>query len=413
MTRSFSKNGLITVLDIGTSKICCLIAKRNSRGEPEIISYAICPSMGFGNGNINNVKQLEKAIRNTLAVAEEKISYTVSSVFVNFSSSHTVSDQIGAEVRIAAVPVTEKDVDKVLGKALESLCIDDGIILHKIPLSYVVDGEGGREDPRGVMGKTLGARLNIVYEKSSSSLSTLNEVLSNSMVNMAKVIVSPYASGLSAASPDEKNLGCTVIDFGAGTIGLAYFEQGKLEYVSCIPVGSEIITYDIAKVLSCPLNFAEQLKVREGAAACSPFRTQEMIPIKLTGNEEDAVSRQKLTQIINERLKELFLVVKKRLNDDGFYNTQSRRIILTGGGAELQGIRETAQEIFTDKHVRIASPQLEGLPENMSSPAFSTVAGMLKYVASAEEYMSNKAPSEKKKNVKFFGRIGQWFLQSF
>ncbi len=410
MTKGFAKNGLITALDIGTNKICCLIAKKSSKNGLKIVSSAVCPSAGFSNGRVNNIKQLENAVRNTLATAEEKISYKVTSVFVNFSSPSIVSYRIGADARISSAPVTEKDVDKVLAKALENLYINDGIILHKIPLSYIVDGEQGCIDPRGVNGKTLGAELNVVYAK-QSSVSNLHEVLTNSFVDVSKMIVSPYASGLATVSPDEKNLGCTVIDFGAGSIGLAYFEQEKLEYAACIPVGSEIITYDIAKVLSCPLSFAEELKIREGSAFCSPFRMQEMIPVKLTGNEEDFVSRQKLTEIINDRLKELFRLVRYKLSQDGFYNTQSRRIVLTGGGAELQGIKETAREVFEGKQIRIAYPQLSGLPENMYSPAFSTVAGLLKYIANADEYVNNNT-SDKEKKTKF-GRIGQWFLQSF
>jgi len=414
LKKSFAKNGVVTVLDIGTSKISCLMAKRNGKGEPEIISSAVCPSAGFSNGRVNNIKQLEGAVRNTLATAEDKVSCKIDSVFVNFSSQSIKSNQVGAEVRVASVPVTEKDVNKVLEKAFEQLCREDGtdgMILHKIPLSYIVDGEGKCDDPRGVSGDTLGAVLCIVSAK-PSSLNDLNQVLSNSLVNVSKVVVSPYASGLATVSPDEKNLGCTVIDFGAGSIGLAYFEQGKLEYTACIPVGSAIITYDIAKVLSCPIGFAEELKIREGSAFCSPFRNQEMIPIRLTGNEEDLVSRQKLTEIINDRLTELFRLVRYKLNQDGFYDTQSRRIVLTGGGAELRGIRETAEEVFEGKQIRIAAPQLNGLPENMYSPAFSTVAGLLKYVANADEYISNNT-SDKQKNTKLFWRIGQWFLQSF
>ena len=105
-------------------------------------------------------------------------------------------------------------------------------------------------------------------------------------------------------------------------------------------------------------------------------------------------------------------MVRYKLNQDGFYDTQSRRIVLTGGGAELRGIRETAEEVFEGKQIRIAAPQLNGLPENMYSPAFSTVAGLLKYVANADEYISNNT-SDKQKNTKLFWRIGQWFLQSF
>lgn len=411
MAKSVAKNGLITALDIGSSKICCLIAKKDSTGELSVLSHAVCQSTGFSNGKINDIKLLENSIRQTLASAEEKVPCKISSVFVNCSAASIKSNLIGAEAHIASAPVTKTDIDKVLGKALESLCIDDGEILHKIPLSYSIDGESGREDPRGMIGKTLGATLNVIYIK-PSPLYDLHKVLSNSLVSVNKVVISPYASGLAAISPDEKDIGCTVIDFGAGSIGLAYFEQKKLEYAACIPVGSNVITSDIAKTLSCPMKFAEELKRREGAASCSPYHAGEMIEIRQTGNEEGQVSRLELTNIINERLKEIFRLVRYKLDKDGFYNMTGRRLILTGGGTELRGIKETARDIFDNKQVRIASPQIKGLPSSIASPAFSTVVGLLKYVADADDYKQKENMETKKKNMKF-GRIGQWFLQSF
>lgn len=417
MTGNVSRNGLITALDIGTSKIACLIARLEGKGSAKIIGSSVCRSAGYKSGKVTNIQALEKWVRKALALAEDKTENKVSTVLINLSSASIVSSLIEAQVQLSKAPVTETDVDKVLSIAFDKLEDKDSCTLHRIPFSYSIDEEQDKEDPRGMTGSMLGARINII-SANVSPIRDLNTVAENSMVDIGRIVASPYASGLAVIKEEEKEIGCTVIDLGAGSTSIAVFESGRVKYVACIPIGCRYITADIAHFFSISMENAEELKTLEGSTFCSPFNEKDslaaLFPADYAATDDESCYplRKNLVAAIEPRVVEIFELAKKKLEMDGFLKVPSRRLILTGGGSQLQGIRECAAKVFSGKQIRIGTPYLQGLPKDMESPAFATVTGILKYALTTVDYGKSQRKEDIKK-TKRFGRIGEWFLQSF
>lgn len=413
MQRSIVRDGLIAALDIGTSKVCCLIARVDSRGAMRIIGRGFHRAKGMKNGAITNLLDVETSIRNAVALAEQSAGESIKSVLVNITSQTISSQTLEAEIQLSPYPIGNSDVNKLLNRALGQFSAEDEAVIHRIPINYSIDGDDNKIDPRGMTGETLGVRLNIITAN-SSCVRNINSVVERSHLEVAAMVASPYASALSCLVDDEKDIGCTLVDIGAGTTSIAVFINGQLEFADVIPVGGNHITNDIACGLTTTVTHAEKLKNLYGCAFPSPHDEKEILNVPLVGeNEETAcfqIKKSDLIRIIVPRVEETFELVKKRLDTEGLYNIPSRRVVLTGGSSQLQGIREAASFIL-DRQVRIGKPyNITNLPEGMDGPAFSTVAGILRYALNSQPQEKNL---ETEKKTEKFGRIGKWFLQSF
>ncbi len=413
MQRNITRDGLIAALDIGTSKVCCLIARTDSRGTMRIIGRGFHRAKGMKNGGITNLSEVETSIRNAVALAEQSSGESINSVLVNITSSSILSQTIGAEIQLSPYPIGNSDVNKLLNRALGQFSADDEAVIHRIPISYSIDGDDNKTDPRGMTGETFGVRLNIITSN-ITPVRNINSVVERSHLEVAGMVASPYASGLSCLVDDEKELGCTLIDIGAGTTGIAVFANGQPEYAAVLPVGGNHITNDIACGLTTTVTHAEKLKNLYGCAFPSPHDDKEILNVPLVGENEDTgsfqIKKSDLIRIIVPRVEEIFELVRKRLEDEGFYHIPSRRVVLTGGSSQLQGIREAAAFVL-DRQVRIGRPyNITNLPEGMDGPAFSAAAGILRYALNSQPQEKN---SEIEKKTEKFGRIGKWFLQSF
>lgn len=413
MQRSMVRDGLIAALDIGTSKVCCLIARVDSRGGMRIVGRGFHRAKGMKNGGITNLSEVENSIRSAVDLAEQSVGEKLKSVLVSITSPSIQSQTIEAEIQLSPYPIGNSDVNKLLTRALGQFSTEDEAVIHRIPINYSIDGDDNKVDPRGMTGETLGVRLNIITTN-STSVRNINSVVERSLLEVSGMVASPYASGLSCLVDDEKELGCTLIDIGAGTTGIAVFMNGQLEYADVLPVGGNHITNDIAFGLTTTVTHAEKLKNLYGCAFPSPHDEKEILNVPLVGENEDTgsfqIKKSDLIGIIVPRVEEIFELVKKRLDSEGLYNIPSRRVVLTGGSSQLQGIREAAAFVL-DRQVRIGRPyNITNLPEGMDGPAFSTAAGILRYAMNSQPKERNITTEKKTEK---FGRIGKWFLQSF
>lgn len=386
---SLSKDKIIAALDIGTSKICCLIAKVSEDGEMQVVGIGHHASHGLKSGNIIDLKSAESAIGQAVLAAERMAgphlkNQPLHSVTVNVPGSHTLSHHIAVDVKIQGHSVTEKDIQAAMSQGRGIVVEGQDHLIHNIPSEFKLDKTTGIHDPIGMNGDVLNARLSLITAL-TGSLNNINTVVGKNHLDVEHYCAAPYASGLSTLVDDEKDLGCTVIDMGGGTTNIGVFVGGRIIFSSAVPAGGQHVTNDIARGLTTSVTDAERIKILYGAATTSLSDDNKMIDVPFVGETDKShthhVPRSLLTGIIQPRIEEIFELVRARLEDSGLQQIAGRRVVLTGGASQLPKLDEIGQLIL-DKKIRLGRPQpVKGLAEATSGPGFSTVTGLLNYAA--------------------------------
>ena len=415
-----ARTGTIAALDIGSSKVCCVIARIEPGGSPRVVGLGHVVAKGVRSGAITGMDEAEASILAAINGAEKMAGETIAKVVVNCSAGAPVSETIGVEVAIAGHEVNETDIRRVLdqGRLPRTNGHADRELVHSIPVGFTIDGSRGIRDPRGMFGERLGASMHMVTA-AASALRNLSTVVQRCHLDIEDLVVSPYASGLSTLVEDEMDLGVTLIDMGGGTTSLAVFFDGAVVHTDVAPIGGNHVTSDIARGLSTPLAEAERLKTLHGSATSGAIDERELIDVPLVGEERrgapNHVPKSFLNQIIQPRLEETFEVVRARLESSGFDKLAGRRVVLTGGASQLQGVRELAGLIL-DKQVRLGRPlRISGLPEAASGPAFATSTGLVGYAVAGptDAARHGHAPLMRPVPAGVFGRIGNWIKENF
>ena len=382
MTKHIPRNGTITALDVGTTKVACFIAKMGREDSFQVVGVGHHRSRGMRCGQIINLDEAEASVRATVETAEQMANERINKVFVNMSCGGPQSTRVDVELAVAGHQIRDADVRRVLDHGSSQYDPNDRKLIHCIPTGYSIDGSNGIIDPRGMYGDKLGVNIHLVTAAVGPSRN-LGTVIERCDLDIAERVVSPYASGVACLVEDEKDLGCTVIDMGGGTTSIAVFTEGHVVFVETIPVGGQHITSDIAKGLSTPVAKAERLKTVHGSVLQAPANARDLIKVPLVGEDDETsaneVPKSMLVQIIQARVEETLELVRSHLEVSGFGKSAGRRVVLTGGASQLEGLRDLA-ELVLDKQVRLGRPKMiRGLPESVSSPAFATAGGLLRY----------------------------------
>ncbi len=408
------RHGLIAALDVGTTKTCCFIARNGAEGLRTVgIGHQV--SKGLRSGAVTDMDQVEESIRAAVDQAERMAGETVRDVFVNLSCGDPNSHIVGVECAIAGYEVSEQDYRRVLDQGQPEVDTDREVI-HRLPIGFSIDGNGGIRDPRGMYGERLGVNLHVITA-APGPLRNLSLCVRRGHLDLAGVVVSPYASGLACLVPDELDLGATLVDMGGGSTTIAVFHDGNLIHTATIPIGGAHVTNDIARGLSTPTSHAERLKTLYGSAIPSPSDDSEMIDVPQVGEDEQEsahhIPRSILNGIIRPRVEETLEMVRGRLEASGIERVAGRRVVLTGGSSQVQGVRDLAARIL-DKQVRVGRPiGIKGLADATCGPAFSTCAGLLAFGAEAEERAYAKREPANENFSGRFARIGKWLRESF
>ena len=371
------QSGPFGVLDIGSSKIVCLIARVESDGSFRILGTGWQRSEGVRAGGIVDIERAERVIRAAVGLAEEQAGTHLRTITVNVSGGQPESRLLGIRWPINGRAVTEQDVRRVLLEGRGRAAAEGRHIVHAVPLSFSADDTAGVDDPRGLYCDNLTARVHVV-DAQQTALRTLDACLQRGGLGIAGLASAPMAAGIATLVEDEKMLGATVIDMGGGTTGMAVFADGQLLHTAILPVGGQHVTQDIARMLSAPLTQAERLKTLYGSVQPSPDDDREMLTIRQVGEPEHAilkVPRQAVVGIIIPRLEETFEMVRERL--DALGTVAGNRVVLTGGASQLQGVRELASSVL-GRPVRLGRPAMpRGLPETAAGPGFATALGLV------------------------------------
>jgi cell division protein FtsA len=412
---------LVAALDVGSSKVCCLVARKSADGHPSVVGIGQQASKGVKNGTIVGLEQAEAAIRTAVHAAEQMAGETIDRVIVNLSGGYPVSSSIGVEVSIDGHEVGETDLQRIFDQSrhtevLKSQSDSGRQMIHSIPTGYSIDGNRGIRNPLGMYGENLGVSLHIVTA-ASGAVRNLASCVQRCHLEPVRFVVSPYASGLSCLVEDEMELGVTVIDMGGGTTTIAVFYEGNAIYTDLIPVGGQHVTSDVARGLSTALTHAERIKTLYGHAMSDPSDARDMIDVPQVGEAEEdpgqQIPRSLLIGIIQPRLEETFELVRSRLETSGFDKIAGRRVVLTGGACQLPGISDLAGLVL-DKQVRIGRPsRVTGLAEATAGPAYSTCSGLLHYALGADQSTLKEFTVKKEEVGGLIGRLESWFREHF
>lgn len=392
-----TKGSLLAALDIGSSKIACFIGRvADDEGTFEVLGVGHHASAGVRNGTISDLTAAENAIRQTVHAAENMAAdvmkgYPLREVVVNLPGIHAVSHAHTADIQVAGHEITETDLQRALARTQEQIRTENFELIHTIPVDYQIDGHSGIREPRGMYGHDMSVDIHLVTGD-RAPLQNIATCIERSHLEVSSFCVSAYAAGLACLVDDEMDLGCTVIDIGAGVTSFAVFHGGALIWLDAVALGGQHVTSDIAKGLATSMANAERLKILYGSAMASPADENELIDVPRIGEDDrhgpNHVPRSLLVGIMQPRLEEIFEIVRARLSDSGLGPILGRRVVLTGGSSQVLGLRELGQHVM-DKQIRLGRPiRLSGLPDAVGGPAFATTAGLLTYVSERSHEMS-------------------------
>jgi cell division protein FtsA len=418
---------LISVLDIGSTKICCVIARLVPRTEgkalkgrthvAEVIGFGYGPSSGIKSGVITDLDKAEQAIRTVVGMAERAAGLTVQTVVVNVTAGRLGSETFSATVNLGGQEVEKSDIQRVLRAVNGRSIRPERSIVHALPIGYSLDGQKGIRDPRGLVGEQLSVDVAVVSSE-TLAMRNIELVLNRCHLEIEALVATPYASGLSTLVDDEAQLGVAAIDFGGATTTVAVFADGHPVYVDAIAIGGHHLTLDIARQLSVSVADAERLKTMYGSVLPGQADEREMIPITPVGATRDEapgqIPRAFITRIVRPRIEEVLVAIKDRMQATGMMDVCGRRFVLTGGASELTGLPEVARRVLA-RNVRNGRPVgISGLPEMAKGAAFATVSGMLIYPqVCAQEFAEPRAIARLTGTDGYFARVSHWLRSSF
>ncbi|CAH0237363.1 cell division protein FtsA [Roseomonas sp. CECT 9278] len=392
--RRHARSGTFGVLDIGSTKAVCMIARIESDGTPRVLGFGWRQGRGVKGGSIVDLEEAERAIRAAVGQAEEMADTRLPGVIVNLSCGQPDSRQLHIQWGIGGRAVTDQDLRAILHEGRRRTSEEGRETVHAIPLGFTVDATPGVDDPRSMICDTLGARLHMV-SASQASLRNLGACLLRCDLEVEELVSAPFAAGLATLVDDEKQLGATVIDMGGGTTSLAVFSEGHLVHTAQVAIGGGQVTNDLATVLATPLTHAERIKTLHGSVHGGSDDDREFLPVPLLGEDEHAIARiprSMVVNIIKPRLEETFELVRERLDAAALGREGGTRVVLTGGGSQMVGAREMAARIL-DRQVRIGRPlPVRGLAEAASGPGFASAVGLLLWGAGEGRPVLDIAP---------------------
>jgi cell division protein FtsA len=398
---------IISILDIGSSKIICLIAKLNHNNEINIIGHGCHNSNGFKNGNINDSKAAKLSIIAAIDQAEKMAGVTVESVILALNGNKIKSHYMTPIMNLRKNKVHDRDIDNLILQGVKELEKNGYEVIHYFPIEYSIDNNKGISEPSGLLGNVLSAKIHYVTMP-SSALENLINCLASCQLDIEDCIFAPYAAGLSSLTENEQEIGTTIIDFGAGITSYAIFSKKNMTHCGFIPIGSKVITDDIAKSFEIDNATAERIKNINGAANVSYADNNAIISYKVGDHfdhEDKQISNIELNDVINARLEEILNLLKNTLTK---HNIGYPNIVLTGGGSLLTGITDEVNKIFRNKS-RLGKPvTFEGLNHNLVNATYAAALGVLQYISNntAEDNHSLNHPS-------IYTKIFNWLKENF
>ncbi|AZR73032.1 cell division protein FtsA [Anoxybacter fermentans] len=421
---------IITGLDIGTTKICVIIAESSEDGLLEVIGIGTSPSLGLRKGVVVDIDQTVRSILDAAGKAERMAGVQIDTAFVGIAGAHINSINSHGVVAVTGPEkeIKESDIIRVVEAAQFINLPPDRHIIHVLPREFIVDGCRGIKDPLGMSGTRLEVETHIVTGL-VTSVQNLVKSVQKAGINITEdhVVLEPLAASEAVLNDDERELGVVLIDIGGGTTDIAIFQEGNIAYTSVLPVGGDHVTYDIAYGLKCSHIKAEEIKIKKGCAIADMIPEDESVEVMAaSGKKKYEIPRRYLCEIIEPRMHEIFSLVQKEIVKAGYEGLLPAGAVLTGGASLMEGNLELASEVL-GLPTRLGTPEnIHGLVDfldedlyrfqpdinNFNTAVFATAVGLLRYGANQIFYGENM---EKENNLmeNLFGRIRGWIKEFF
>lgn len=378
-----ARQEIIAALDVGSTKVCALIAQVSDEAEVDISGYGVAPSYGMRRGVVVDVEGTVRAIREAVEKAETMAQVRVKGVYLGVAGTHVQSFNNRGVIAITREDkeIGEEDVERALEAARVLTVPPDREIIHVIPREFIVDGYDGIRDPVGMVGNRLEVEANIVTGL-TTSVENIVRCVSKAGLAVDATILAGLASGEAVLHPAERELGVAVADIGGGTTDVGIFDRAGLWYAGVIPVGGDFITNDLAVGLRTPLAQAERVKVQHGLAWVEMAAADEYVQVPdVGGSRTHEVGRRAVAEIIEPRVEEIFELIMKEIAKSGREGVLPGGIVVTGGTAALAGLVEVGQEV-TGLPVRVGYPEGQGgLTELVRDPACACAVGLIRLAA--------------------------------
>jgi cell division protein FtsA len=404
------KNDQVLVgLDIGTSKIACVVAESSPDGRLDVIGIGTHPSRGLRKGVVVNIESTVESIRLAIEEAELMSGVDIQSVFTGIAGSHIRGYNSHGVVATKSSEVMREDVERVIDAAKAMNIPADQKILHILPQEYIIDNQDGIREPIGMSGVRLEAKVHIVTGAVSSAQNIV-KCCNRCDLDVSDMVLEQIASSEAVLMQDEKDIGVVLVDMGGGTTDIAVFLNGAVRHTAVIPIGGDHLTNDLVIGLRTSAREADQLKRKYGACVTSLVSPEDQIEIPSVGGRAPRpMPRQVMAQILEPRVEEIFEMIKNELQRSGYQELVAAGIVLTGGSALLDGMIELAEDIF-DMPVRLGRPQgIGGLADVVSSPMYATGVGLILYGQRYRQNLHNTKPSEPNIFARAWKRMRSWF----
>ena len=423
--RSGPKSGdVFASLDIGCSKITCLIARRDIDDPKKftLLGGGRQQSRGFEAGAITDMEQLERAIRLAVEDAERQAGERIDDVVLGVTGPRLKCQLLSAKISTNGKPVSARDIKRVQAAALSraEAKLDGHIVLTAHPVAYRIDGQDGVKDPTGMHGQTLGVLVSVVSVPETQLLNLL-ECVGRAHLSVSRLVPAAIATGMGALIEDEIENGAICFDFGAGVTTSAVFLNGVPAWLGLVPAGGAHVTSDIAQGLGTTFAAAERLKTVNGMTDPKGVGHADMIDCPLLGDDGRLQAKRmpkgQLAEIIAPRVEEILEIAQRKLSGCVLKKVMPRRGVLTGGASLIPGMRETATEILS-MPVRLGRPvSIDRLGETYASPAFSTAAGLLSYALAglpdATDTARRGISASENRTVHTVNRVFSWVKENF
>ena len=404
---------IIAGLDIGTTKICCIIGEVRDEKEVDIIGIGTHPSRGLRKGVVVNIESTVESIKGAVEEAELMAGCEIDSVYVGIAGGHIKGFNSHGVIAVKNKEVSQFDIDRVLEAAQAVAIPPDREVIHIIPQEYILDEQEGIREPLGMSGVRLEAKVHIVTGAVTSAQNIVRSV-NKAGLEVKDIVLEPLASSDAVLDRDEKELGVAMVDIGGGTSDLAIFFEESIKHTSVLAIGGNHITNDIAIGLRTPQAEAEKIKKTYGCAMTALVKKDDTIEVPSTGGRESRIlSRQILSEIIEPRVEEMFHLIKREVEISGFSELIASGVVLTGGAASMEGITDLAEKIFK-LPVRRGFPKgIGGLVDVVSSPMYATSVGLILF--GLKNHQHGKKPKLIDRNLfdKIFDRMKGWVEDFF
>ena len=373
-----AKESFYTAIDLGTSKVCTLIARVGADGELQVLGLGVVPSQGVEKGLVVNIREAKEAVAASVDEARRYLGRGISWAYVGVSGAHVDS------ISSTGVLSSQKEEGFVSTEAVASLVrsatpkVEDGKeVLHVIPRDFSVDGLHGVRNPVGLQARQLEVETNIVMAD-DDKLRNVRRAVEKAGLDVRGLVLAPLAAGYAVLTEDEREMGVVLVDIGCGTSDIGIFRGGALWNSACVPVGGFQVTRDLSIALGIPYYYAEEAKLRWGHAVPSQVdESEEVLIPSFQGAARHTVKRRQVCLPIAERMTETLRLVMAKVYQSGLQRLPAGGVVLTGGAISLTGMEDLARQVIPGA-VRIGQPKgLAGLPPELRKPAFATSVGIL------------------------------------